>query len=234
MKRAFTLFELTLVIAIAGILLAFALPRFERDGVAEATDQIVSHIGYARSLAMQDNKFKAKAADAKPSKWFKQRWSIAFNETKNVCGGNEKSWKYTVFYDIDVRTPNNFSGNLNSKLEVARDPSNEAKFMSSGWSGISKNDCERTSDRFNLGKKFGIIGVEFIGACGEKKARTLSFDEFGRPMQVVSATGGGGASRAFDRILHDKCEIILSSKRKKSVISVSPVTGFIEIKYLDL
>lgn len=53
MKRAFTLFELTLVIAIAGILLAFALPRFERDGVAEATSNsfaygLCEEFSYAR------------------------------------------------------------------------------------------------------------------------------------------------------------------------------------------
>ena len=224
MKLAFTLLELVVVIVLIGILSSVAIWKFKADKLVEATDQVVSHIRYTQHLAMQDNKFKVRARNGEVSKWYRQRWNLAFQ--------NEKSWKYTVFYDIDSKKPNEFSGNLNSNKEVAKDPANNSKFLSAGWSGISKEDCEQASQKFNLGKIFGIIDVKFSKNCGNR-AKTLSFDEFGRPMQPVTATGNGGAQRGYDKILLKRCEITLKTDSKQSIISIEPITGFLSVKYIS-
>ncbi|MDO5046114.1 pilus assembly FimT family protein [Campylobacter sp.] len=220
MKKAFTMLELVVVIVVIGILAAMAIPRLERDNLAEAVDQIVSHIRYTQHLAMQDNRF-----DPNDSSWYKKRWSITFNEV-NVCGSKE--WRYSIYTDKSV------SGNLNSETEVAKDPQNPTKYMSAGWSG-GGSFCKNISPKFNIGKTFGIQEVKFSDAC--KDVQTISFDEFGRPMLSVSTTttgGVGGAERGYDRILKfgDICKITFTAEKKSAEITITPETGFVIVNYL--
>ena len=44
MKKAFTMLELVVVIVVIGIIAAAALPRINDDHIAEAADQVMSHI----------------------------------------------------------------------------------------------------------------------------------------------------------------------------------------------
>ncbi|QCD52224.1 prepilin-type N-terminal cleavage/methylation domain-containing protein [Campylobacter sp. RM16192] len=220
MRKAFTMLELVIVIIVIGILAVMAIPRLERDNLAEAVDQIVSHIRYTQHLAMQDNKFDPSEKD-----WHKKRWSIAFNEV-NVCGSKE--WRYSIYIDKSV------SGNLNSENEVAKDPQNPIKYMSAGWSG-GESYCKNITPKFNIGKTFGIQEVKFSDAC--KDVQTISFDEFGRPMLSVSTTktggGVGGAERGYDRILKfgDICKITFATQKKSAEITIAPETGFVSVKY---
>lgn len=125
MKKAFTMLELVVVIVVIGIIAAAALPRINDDHIAEAADQVMSHIRYTQHLAMQDSKF-----DPTDARWFRKRWSITFTRASFCEGANE--WRYSVYHDDGDAT-----GNLNSANEVARDPLDPNKFMSSGWAGIS-------------------------------------------------------------------------------------------------
>ena len=222
MKKAFTMLELVVVIVVIGIIAAAALPRINDDHIAEAADQVMSHIRYTQHLAMQDSKF-----DPTDARWFRKRWSITFTRAVFCEGGNE--WRYSVYHDGGDAT-----GNLNSANEVARDPLDPNKFMSSGWAGISNANCANASSKYNLARKFGITNVELRGVCGQGNLQTISFDEFGRPMMSVS-TPGGGAARGYDRLVHNgqNCQIVLSTAKKTATITVTPETGFLQVAFAD-
>lgn len=221
MKKAFTMLELVVVIVVIGIIAVAALPRINDDHIAEAADQVMSHIRYTQHLAMQDSK----VGDG--DKWYKKRWSITFTRASFCRGTNE--WRYSVYHD-----DGNTTGNLNSANEVARDPLDPNKFMSSGWAGISDANCANVSSKYNLATKFGITNVELRGVCGDSNLQTISFDEFGRPMQGVSTTGTS-ATRGYDRLVHNgqNCQIVLSTAKKTATITVTPETGFLQVAFAD-
>ena len=223
MKKAFTMLELVVVIVVIGIIAAAALPRINDDHIAEAADQVMSHIRYTQHLAMQDSKF-----DPTDARWFRKRWSITFTRASFCEGANE--WRYSVYHDDGDAT-----GNLNSTNEVARDPLDPNKFMSSGWAGISSGNCANASSKYNLARKFGITNVELRGVCGQGNLQTISFDEFGRPMMSVSTPGGGGAARGYDRLVHNgqNCQIVLSTAKRTATITVTPETGFLQVAFAD-
>lgn len=221
-NRAFTMIELVFVIVIVGILASLAIPRLERNGAKEAAEQILSHIRYTQHLALQDDKFKLG-----DDKWFRKRWNIAFAQTTIRDCSIDKSgptWKYSVFFDKTL------SGNLNSKDEVAADPQKPRMFLSAGWSGISGVDCKRVNKDLNIQKRFGVTSVNFSGNCATGGVRTISFDEIGRPMRVVSTTGGG-SMRAYDRLFKNECIIALRDNSGHTAsIAIQPRTGFAYIK----
>ncbi|RRD52768.1 prepilin-type N-terminal cleavage/methylation domain-containing protein [Campylobacter rectus] len=221
MKKAFTMLELVVVIVVIGIIAVAALPRINDDHIAEAADQVMSHIRYTQHLAMQDSK----VGDG--DKWYKKRWSITFTRASFCRGTNE--WRYSVYHDDGDTT-----GNLNSANEVARDPLDPNKFMSSGWAGISDANCANVSSKYNLATKFGITNVELRGVCGDSNLQTISFDEFGRPMKGVSTTGTS-ATRGYDRLIHNgqNCQIVLSTAKKTATITVTPETGFLQVAFAD-
>ena len=223
MKKAFTMLELVVVIVVIGIIAAAALPRINDDHIAEAADQVMSHIRYTQHLAMQDSKF-----DPTDANWFRKRWSITFTRASFCKGGNE--WRYSVYHD-----DGNTTGNLNSVNEVARDPLDPNRFMSSGWAGIANADCANVSNKYNLTTNFGITNVQFRGVCGQAGLQTLSFDEFGRPMRSVSTPGGGGAARGYDRLVYNgqNCQIVLSTAKRTATITVTPETGFLQVAFAD-
>ncbi len=221
MKKAFTMLELVVVIVVIGIIAAAALPRINDDHIAEAADQVMSHIRYTQHLAMQDSKF-----DPTDARWFRKRWSITFTQAAFCGGGNE--WRYSVYHD-----DGNTTGNLNSVNEVARDPLDPNRFMSSGWAGIANADCANVSNKYNLTTNFGITNVQFRGVCGQAGLQTLSFDEFGRPMRSVSTPNGGGATRGYNRLVYNgqNCQIVLTTARRTATITIAPETGFIQVVY---
>nr|WP_314469464.1 prepilin-type N-terminal cleavage/methylation domain-containing protein [uncultured Campylobacter sp.] len=222
-KKAFTMLELVVVIVVIGIIAAAALPRINDDHIAEAADQVVSHIRYTQHLAMQDSKF-----DPTDARWFRKRWSITFTQAAFCGGGNE--WRYSVYHD-----DGNTTGNLNSVNEVARDPLDPNRFMSSGWAGIANADCANVSNKYNLTTNFGITNVQFRGVCGQAGLQTLSFDEFGRPMRSVSTPNGGGATRGYNRLVYNgqNCQIVLTTARRTATITIAPETGFVQVAFAN-
>ena len=215
--------ELVVVIVVIGIIAAAALPRINDDHIAEAADQVVSHIRYTQHLAMQDSKF-----DPTDARWFRKRWSITFTQAAFCGGGNE--WRYSVYHD-----DGNTTGNLNSVNEVARDPLDPNRFMSSGWAGIANADCANVSNKYNLTTNFGITNVQFRGVCGQAGLQTLSFDEFGRPMRSASTPGGGGATRGYNRLVYNgqNCQIVLTTARRTATITIAPETGFVQVAFAN-
>ena len=210
-KKAFTLIELVFVIVIAGILMTIAIPRFKKNDLDKAAEQIASHIRYTQHLAMQDDKF-----DPNDPNWYKKRWGIFFTEA-NICGG--KSIRYTVYAD----SSGNSTGNPNSINEVAPDPEDNSIRMTGGWSsGPGGVYC---NEKYDLGKKFSVKDISFSGGC-PSNTKTVLFDELGRPMKKNSNPN----RRAYEDIMSDDCKIkIENSSGKQKLITIIKQTGYVVI-----
>lgn len=222
LKKAFTMIELVVVIVVVGILAAILMPRFDRNALLEAADQVVSHIRYTQHLALSDDVY-----DPADSNWYKKRWTISFNRV----GDDADKWRYSVYKDITL------SGNLNSSSEVARDPLSPNKYMTSGWSGIANNEKTNTLDKYNLSSKFGVKEIFLSGGCpaNTKSGGNISFDNKGVPYRSVSTTGGGGAENSVDRMINSDCNITLvndgptAKAGNQAVITITPETGYVRI-----
>ncbi|ASM38200.1 putative type II secretion system protein [Campylobacter sputorum bv. paraureolyticus LMG 11764] len=205
MKKAFSLIELVMVIVVVGIIAIVAIPRFQRDNLQEAADQILSHIRYTQQLAMLDNKF-----NPKDETWYKARWQIFFANTKET--GDEYS--YTVFSDYIGKK----SGFPNLE-EIAQDFANPKKLLTGGYSGSIEFYDERVSKNLRIGKFFDIKDIKFKRLNG---ATRIVFDEIGRPYSAVQ-----NSTNSTDKILKEPCIIILTDNSgKNKSITVCNETGY--------
>ena len=223
--------ELVFVIIVAGILAATMIPRFDRDNLQEAADQLISHIRYTQHLAMIDNKF-----NTKDSQWFKSRWTISFYKnlsfTTTICtnGHYNNIWAYTIFSD----TPT-YTGKPTMK-EMARNPINPDQFLSGGYNNtLCIDNSDNTDDNqsiksMRLGEKYGIKDVQFNGGCSA--ARRIAFDYIGRPFQGDLKT----SSKPYQigRIITSQCQIALCKTKpcsddKNVTIAIEPETGYTHI-----
>lgn len=207
MKKSFTMLELIVVIVVVGIISVMAIPRFERDNLQEAADQILSHIRYTQQLAMTDNKF-----DPSKKEWYKERWQIFFANTKQT----NYIHSYTIFSDkvnpdVKVGFPN--------PNEIAKDPTNPSKLLTGGYSGAVNFDDPRVSKNLRIGETFGIKDIKFKGIGN---ATRITFDEIGRPYSAVQ-----NAKNSTDKLLEKPCTITLSDDNDKNIsIAVCNETGY--------
>ncbi|MEJ2415082.1 MAG: prepilin-type N-terminal cleavage/methylation domain-containing protein, partial [Sulfurimonas sp.] len=169
MKKAFTMLELIFVLIVIGILAAIIMPRMERDPVREAAIQLVSHIRYTQHLAMVDDKY-----NASNNQWYKERWQLKFKNSHLETNDKES---YTIFSDSGA-----YSGNANSKAEIATNPQDKSKLLTGGDSAVYYNDKEATTN-MNLGMKYGITGVTLGANCTDNNSKGIAFDHFGRPLK---------------------------------------------------
>ena len=207
MKKAFTMIELIFIIVVVGILAAVAIPRIDRDNLIELVDQVTTHIRYTQQLAMMDNVY-----DGSDEHWYRGYWRIQFSDSAD--GG--EGWKYSVYKDLP-----GYSGNLNSEREVARDPQNEQRFLTSGASGFSANtDSKKMNKKLNLKNTYDIQKIDFDKNCG---GQTIAFDSKGRPHGAPQ-----NAKNPYDKVLHTPCIITFTDSGDRSIqIAVQPETGFI-------
>ena len=207
MKKAFTMIELIFIIVVVGILAAVAIPRIDRDNLIELVDQVTTHIRYTQQLAMMDNVY-----DGSDEHWYRGYWRIQFSDSAD--GGD--GWKYSVYKDLP-----GYSGNLNSEREVARDPQNEQRFLTSGASGFSANtDSKKMNKKLNLKNTYDIQKIDFDKNCG---GQTIAFDSKGRPHGAPQ-----NAKNPYDKVLHTPCIITFTDSGDRSIqIAVQPETGFI-------
>ena len=113
-RKAFTMTELIIVIVAVAILAVNAIPRFDKSdtNLKLATNQVIDHILYTRSLAMQQDKFishpvfypeeklkgitnKNQARLKGTRQWFKSRWQIQFETDGNKYYSNS----YSIYSD---------------------------------------------------------------------------------------------------------------------------------------
>jgi len=211
--------ELVFVIVVVGILAATIIPRFSRDSLQEAADQVISHIKYTQHLAMIDDKFTTN-----DPKWFKGRWQIRFFYKKYASkDGNTKKWAYAVFSD-KPNSSGNFDGNPNATTgEVAIDPLNQT-LMSGGFTIYYSN--KKTNKKCAIGETYGIKNVKFIG-CGSSSTR-IAFDYLGRP--ISGNLKSSNKSYESNRLLKTQCRIVLcknsSCDDNNITIAIEPETGY--------
>ncbi len=215
-KYAFTMIELVFVIVVSGILAATFIPRFDRDNLQEAADQIISHIRYTQHLAMVDDKF-----DDKNVTWYKNRWQILFS--KNL--GSNNQWSYTIFSD----SKGTHSGNPD-KDEIAKNPNNPNKYLTGGTSGagLIQYSSQESTKKLNIGITYGIENVSFAN-CGST-AKRIAFDYLGRPM--VGNLSSSIYPYQKGRLLTSQCRIALckdASCDNNITIAIEPETGYAHI-----
>lgn len=211
MKKAFSLLELVLVLAILGIVISFSSFYFKQDLLMLAARQIINDIYYTRSLALNQSSFKDLEFNQASRQWYKSRWQIYF--IKSQFTNNEQS--YSIFLDKN----GDANANLGSKTskEIAQDPLNPQKLISYGQSGVLNYDDIKVSKRFNLYERFKITDVEFLGSC--KGTKRLVFDDFGMLYSVLK-----NSKHIYDRSLaktNQTCTIKLFQNKKSLCINIS-------------
>ncbi|MDL0089264.1 pilus assembly FimT family protein [Campylobacter gastrosuis] len=210
MKRAFSLVELVFVVVVITILATIAMPKQNRDPLREAADQIISHIRYTQHLAMQDSKFKVdcsgKSCVPVPD-WFKDYWRLMIHyDTK----GGVKIWRYTVYQDTS------HSGNPNSTQQVAPDPADPTKILTSGFA--KQAWTKNMNKRLNLTNTFGVSAINFSGCGGQ----TIAFDSLGRPYSALH-----NATRPYEKLLKQNCKITLTGSNGNQIgILIFAETGY--------
>jgi prepilin-type N-terminal cleavage/methylation domain-containing protein len=231
-KKAMTLIELVLVIAIVGILSAVIAPSFQRDSLQEAANQVISHIRYTQHLAMIDNKF-----NPQDSTWFKDRWQIQF--VKAVDG--EDVWAYTIYSDTL-----NHNKNPNIGDTIASDPLNPVRksatgsylsglFLSGGFNGTIGLTHNGRNKSMALQETFGIQDVVFSNSCSYYNSKRILFDTLGRPYYNYKGDSVSTSANPYKdmRILRAQCTISLCLNNpcdsEKIDIAIEPETGYTHI-----
>ena len=213
--NAFTMIELVFIIVVVGILAAVAIPKIERNGLIEAADQITSHIRYTQQLAMSDNKFNANDPN-----WHKKAWRIQFHNHNSA--GSAKGWRYTIFWD-NYNDRTEIAGNPNSENELAIDPMNPNKYLTSGFARQAfNNNHAKMNKKLNIQETYSITNVVFGGACA--RMTTISFDAKGRPMGQLT-----NSAMPYDKLFHSDCTITISNDSgDNAVITITKETGYVE------
>ncbi len=212
MKKAFTLVELVIVLVVAGILMAMAIPRTQRDNIYDAANQLIAHIRYTQHLAMQDNRFNPSDAQ-----WFKGIWQIQFVQNITAGGRCKKSipnaWAYHIYSDRPT-----YTGNPDI-AELARNPEDPNIYLSGGFnnticvdSSENPGNVQTTSD-MRLGETYNIQNIAFSNTCttgGKNPSRRIGFDNTGRPLfgAIHNFTSPYGTN-ARNRLVLNTCAISL-------------------------
>jgi len=231
MKKAFTMIELVFVIVIVGILSAMIAPNFQRNSLREAADQVISHIRYTQHLAMMDDKY-----DPNDSKWFKGRWQMYFSKT--TLGSDDK-WTYSIFSDTG-----NYDGNPN-KIELATNPLDATKYLTGGYSGTVQFDEPESTSELLLGKKYGILDIDFLGGCSAPiNQQRIAFDYQGRLLykNLGGSLPTSGLTSLYKRnnelrLVTTQCIVQLcltspctsATNENKIEIAIEPETGYAHI-----
>lgn len=205
--RAFTMFELVMVIVVLGILAAMALPRMERDIQQEAADNVLSAIRYTQHLALMDNK-----ENPSSNRWQRALWQIRFNN----YGGD---WVYSVWTNADY--DNNVDLLTN---EAAIDPAN-GKLLHSPDATMDNGE----SPNIFLTQNYGITNVTINGCQNQgpnapaNPGLHIAFDYMGRPHRGVTVGGNRDYRTA---ITQGTCQLIFTTATGTFRINIAPETGY--------
>ena len=206
--RAFSVFELVLVMIIIGIILSIIVINFKNDELLRAANQVATHIKYTQYLALIDDKF-----NPEDKNWFKGRWQIYF--IKTVDGKNVLH--YAIFSDSG-----GYSGSPDG-YEVAKNPLNPTKVLTVAHAGIS---TIKPTDELDLMSKFNIKDIKLLGGCSHYNSTRISFDNLGRPYKGNPKSSANSTQNLITSI----CQIRLTHKNKECIyINITPITGLITI-----
>ena len=224
MKKAFTLIELVFVIIIIGIIAVFTSSRFSRDGISIATDQILNHIRYTQSLALNQDMLvplpqlssetNINAANKDSRQWFKKWWQF-------YISGNGES--YAVFSDSATSSNTNYEFDASPYFPdiIAKDPST-GLYIYGGWSGNSAPDESEKMPAVNVSREFSV-SLRMTGCSGQH----ILFDRLGRPNCSKTSTGGGDAGAyPYTHLSTSGMCIEISDEFNSNTVRVTAVTGY--------
>ena len=171
-QKGFTLTELLAVIAIAGILAAFAAPSFRNmlqdSKVTTATNTLIAHLALARSEAITRRVSVALCRSADPA-------AVA-----PVCGGTANTWTtgWLVFANGGGESPPTFDGGVQDVLiKVGEGLTGNLQLVSNGTGNTHiEYDIDGTST-------VGFGNTASFALCdsrGESFGRQVDIDELGR------------------------------------------------------
>lgn len=227
-SNAFTLFELVLVVLILGLMVSITQISLKQDRLIQGAKQILNDIYYVRSLAMIQESFRGLELAVAKREWYKSRWQLYF--INSAATNYEQT--YTIFLDKNGDGNANLGKTeINIDREIAVDIINPKKLMNSGQSGVIDKNDNKTTQRFNILKKFGIKKVEFKGSC--RGSTKIIFDEKGRLYSPLRTSQG-----IYDKNLaktNQECIIRLTSTQENQIcIAINPLSGFAYIpKFQD-
>ena len=212
MKRAFTLIELVFVVVITGILAFVLIPKSSDTKLLQATNQIISHIRYTQSLAINGDQF-----DPNDKNWYKKMWRISFSNINNKKDDKYNGWNYVVWRD----SQGNSTANPNSPKEIAPDPAAPGKLLYANVSGGHRWVSDSTRNpKLNLTNTYNIKDIKFAN-FKKKNSKTLIFDELGR---VYSPKIENSYDNKHDQI----ATITLTHKNGQSLsIMIEQETGYV-------
>lgn len=221
MKKAFSLLELVLVIAILGIILALAKLYLKDNRLHLAAQQILNDLAYTRNLALMQNSFRIQSTSvADKSEWFKARWQLYFIRSQSATN-NEQT--YTIFLDKNGDGNANIGKEyVNLDREIAVDILNPNKLMNFGQSGVIDKNDERTSARFNIEQRYGVEKLEFKGSCSG--TTRIIFDEFGRLHSPLRT-----ANKPYEKVLFHKneaCVLKIMNAKEALCIVIDALSGY--------
>ena len=219
MIKAFSLLEFVFIILILGVVFSLGSLYLKKDNLLEGAMQILNDIQYTRTLAMMQENIRVDELAIAKREWFKSKWQIYF--IKSAATGYDQT--YTIFLDKNGDGNANLGKTeINVDREIAVDIINHKKLMNSGQSGVINKNDEKTTQRFNITKRFGIEKVEFKGACSG--FTRFVFDEMGRVYSPLK-----NANHAYEKNLAKNgsdCIIRLRSKKHALCIVVDTLSGY--------
>lgn len=221
-RFAFTMIELVFVIIVIGILSALAIPRFDRNNLREAADQVLVHIRYTQHLAMQDNKFNPNDAN-----WYLGRWQIRFSTANGTRSYFIMSDTMFSSYDANPNAPADFSYS-----EVARDPLNRNLYLiGTTYSSFDGDRADHINKKLDLLESYGITNISITGGNTGSSSRRIIFDNMGRPYRGDTKLSNANVIKnSTDRIATSAIRIILSNNIGSRTIRIAPETGYTRIE----
>ena len=218
-KKAFTFLEAVIVIILMAILSAVFIPKYDKNNLRQAANQILSHIRYARHLALVDEKF-----DPYDQYWYRKRWQIRFFKSSRASRDGTSKWAYAVFSDKPSPSYNGYPEISNQ--EVAKDPLDQT-YITGGYSSdpISYNyNSEFVNKKAAIEETYGIVNVVFSSSCSYYNSKSIIFDYLGRPLRGRSSSYNAPYER--QRMITSVCKITFFDSNNNSIkICIEPETG---------
>ena len=227
MKRAFTLTELIFVIIIVSILAYFAANRFKKDTLTPASYQLLDHIKYTQSLALNQDMFvpspyfatyrtNSTQQEKESKQWFKKWWQIVFHRNSS----------YSIFSDHPTTgSSNEFDRQPDTNGDlIAKDPLTSKCILGNlngnGVKGCTKFEFANFRDKYH-------VEISKVKGCGRSKH--LLFDSFGRPH--CSKSSNDDDLNPYTEFLHEQFCIELTKDNDTNAIFIKPITGYAYIKF---
>lgn len=116
MKKAFTLIELIFVIVIAGILAIVMIPKSSDTKLLESANQLITHIRYAKQLAINSDQF-----DPNDKDWYKKMWRIEIKDNKYTISRGASVTEKSQKYAPDPAAPGKYIEDMELKSGVKID-----------------------------------------------------------------------------------------------------------------